>query len=79
MVTPRKRGGYVWKQEMGRALRTNNTARQAIRRILDERPGPTLTALYLAEAALALGENLEALLFIQAIEEPTPGVLCDQG
>jgi len=42
MVTPRKRGGYVWKQEMGRALRTNGAARQAIRRIFDERPDPTL-------------------------------------
>ena len=67
MAEPRKIGGYIWRQELARAQQSNKLAREALRRIIDERPGPQLLALLLSKAALALGENLEALQELERI------------
>jgi hypothetical protein len=73
MTTPRKVSGYAWRSYLSQARTANRTARHALQRILDERPGPQLTALYITEAALALGENLEALQSLQLIDEQAEG------
>lgn len=67
MAEPRKIGGYIWRQEVARAQMANKRARAALRRIVDERPGPQLTALLLSKAALALAENLDALQELERI------------
>jgi thioredoxin-like negative regulator of GroEL len=54
-------GRNVYNQAINRGRHAQSTARQALRRILDEQPGPQTTALLLAKAALALGE-IEAIL-----------------
>lgn len=64
----RKRpGGYVFRQEVVRAQNANRTARDALRRLLDERPGTQATAMLIAKAAQALSENLDALHALDAI------------
>ncbi len=66
MATPRKVGGYIFRQELARAIRANRSARLALGRILEE-PGPRLTALYLAQAARELAENFDALMEMRQI------------
>lgn len=67
MATDRKTGGYIWRQEIARAIAANNTAREALQRILDDRPGPAATAMYMAQAAIALGDNMDALHALRTI------------
>jgi hypothetical protein len=66
-MTKRKAGGYAWRQELTRAVNANKAAREALRRIVDERPGPQTLALLIAKAATALAENLEALREIEQV------------
>ena len=54
-------GKNVYRQEIVRGQNATTAARQALRRILDEQPGPATTNMLLAAAALALGE-IEAAL-----------------
>jgi hypothetical protein len=44
-----------------RATNANRKAREALRRILEEQPGPQSLALFIAKAAQALSENLDAI------------------
>lgn len=67
MVTKRRVGGYIFRQELNRARRANARAREALRQIVDDRPGPQVLALLLSRAALALGENLDALQEMERI------------
>ncbi len=68
-MTRRKVNGYMWRQELARARQANKTARRALQKIIDERPSPALTAIYITEAALALGLNFEALQALEQIGE----------
>jgi len=67
MVTKRKVGGYIFWQELNRARRANAAAREALRQIVNDRPGPQVLALLLGRAAIALGENLDALQEMERI------------
>lgn len=67
MATPRKLDGSAMRQEVRKAVAANRKAREALRRILENECGPRLTALYLANAATQLGENLDALQEIERI------------
>lgn len=60
-MTRRKIGGYIWYQAFHAAKGANGRARRALQRIVDERPGPTQMARYLAETSLALAESWEAI------------------
>lgn len=66
-MSKKRPGGYVFRQEVVRATNANRTARDALRRLLDERPGPQVTAMLIAIAAQALSENLDALHALEAI------------
>ncbi len=55
------------RQEITRAMNANRTAREALRRVIDERPGPQALAMLIAKAASALAESLEALREIERI------------
>ena len=71
----RKVGGYIWKDEVHKALRANEAARKAVGQILDGDPGPARQALLLALVASHLGDNLESLRKLQEIsngKETTP-------
>jgi len=48
-------------------MNANKAARAALRRMVDEQPGPQTMALLIARAANALGDNLEALREIERI------------
>ena len=61
MATPRKLHGYIYRQELARARAANTEARAYTARILDERPGPALAALYVAHIGIALGNISDAL------------------
>ena len=54
-------GGFIYNQALVRGRNGTTSARHALRRLLDEQPGPQTTALLIAKAALALGE-IEAVL-----------------
>ncbi len=50
-------------------MNANKAAREALRRIIEEQPGPQTMALLIARAANALGDNLDALREIERIGE----------
>jgi len=54
-------GKNVYKDTLVKGRNANQAAREAMRRLIDEQPGPQTTALLIAKAALALGE-IEAVL-----------------
>lgn len=66
-MSKRRTGGYVFRQEVVRAVNANRAARDALRRLLDEKPGPQAMAMLIARAAQALGENLDALRELEQI------------
>ena len=54
-------GKNVFNEALVRGRIATNTASQALRRLLEEQPGPQTTALLIAKAALSLRE-IEAAL-----------------
>jgi predicted Zn-dependent protease len=60
-MSKRAIGGYVFNQEITRARNNTSKARDALRQILEGRPGPQTVAFLVASAAVALGE-LEAII-----------------
>ena len=66
-MTKKRVGGYAFRQEIARARLANSRARAAVRRMVEEQPGPQLTALLAAKMANALGEILDALDEIERI------------
>jgi predicted Zn-dependent protease len=54
-------GGYAFNAEIARARNASRTARESLRRIVDEKPGTQTLALLLAKTALALGEIDQAI------------------
>ena len=68
MADPPKIGGYIWKQELNRAMRSNQAAQEALRRITDDQPGPQQATRLQLTLAQALANNLGALLELQQID-----------
>ena len=66
-MTKKKLGGYAWRQEIVRGKNANRAARNALRRIAEENPGPRTLAMLLLKAANALGENLDSLQELESI------------
>lgn len=66
-MTAKKVGGYAFRQQIVDARNANRAARAALRRIIDETPGPQTLAMLIAKAANSLGENLEAINEIERI------------
>ncbi len=62
-----KVGGYIYRQELVRAMNANEAARRALRRMVDDQPSPQVLMLLIAKAANALGENLAALRELDVI------------
>jgi hypothetical protein len=58
--TAKRIGGYVYRQEVARVRAATSSARGYVERILSEKPGPALTALYLAHVGIELGVITEA-------------------
>ena len=54
-------GRTLYKQEIVRGRNAAREARKALSRILNEQPGPAMTNMLLAAAALSLGE-IESVL-----------------
>ncbi len=50
-------------------MNANKAAREALRRIIEEQPGPQTMALLIARTANALGDNLDALRELEQIGE----------
>lgn len=67
MSTAKLIGGYVYRQHVARVRSETARARGYIERLIDERPGPALTALYLAQVGLALGEIGDAVTSLDEI------------
>lgn len=60
-------GGYKFNDALARGLQSTQKARNALRRILDENPGPMTEAQLLAKAGVELGEIESALNELQEI------------
>ena len=54
-------GGYAINQEISRGKQAIYKTREALRRIVEEKPGPQTEALLIAKVAIALGE-IESVL-----------------
>ena len=70
-MTRPKPGGYLWKQEIIKAMTTNAIARKSLKRIINEQPSPMTLNLLIAQAANALADNLESLQALANIAEET--------
>ena len=69
-MTKRKVGGYIYRQELARAIMANRAARRALAQIIDEVPGGIGQARLLLLLALVgnhLSNNLDALMQLQEI------------
>lgn len=69
MTTPAKIGGYNYRQHIATARSADSTARRYITRLLDERPGPALAAMYLTRIGLALGDIAAAITGLEQIHQ----------
>ena len=49
-------GGYIYNETLQRGRQKAKTARDALRRIVEENPGPQTLAGLITKAALALGD-----------------------
>lgn len=64
-----KVSGYHWRQDIARVRNANRAIRRAVKRILEDRPGPMETAALLTRIALATGESDEAIRDMEKITE----------
>lgn len=64
-----KVSGYHWRQDITRVRNANRAIRRAVKRILEDRPGPMETAALLTRIALATGESDEAIRDMEKITE----------
>jgi predicted Zn-dependent protease len=62
-------GGYTWRQECSTIRASIQEARNLLGRLLDERPGPALAALYLAQIGVALLRVMEAAEALERVGE----------
>ncbi len=61
MTSQPELGKNIYKQAVARGRMATQAAREALRRIVDEQPGPQTTALLIAKAGLKLAEIGEVL------------------
>lgn len=73
MSSPNRVGGYVFKSELTRGRRNSEVARESLRRIVDETPGPQTTAMLIAKIARSLAEIDAALRKIEEIASNKTG------
>lgn len=66
-MSKRSIGGYAFNAEVVRMRNASRSAREALRRIVEEKPGPQTMSLLIAKAALALGEIEQAAGEIESI------------
>jgi len=66
-MTKKLVGGYRFRAELARAKMANKAVRKTLQKIIDEKPGPLLMAQYISIAAVALSENLEAIVDMEKI------------
>ena len=71
-MSKRAVGGYAFNYEVARARNAARKAREALRKLLDDRPGPQTSAMLIASATLALAEAEEALSTIDQIARLNP-------
>jgi hypothetical protein len=55
-MTAKALGGYAWNETLNRGRNSTAQAREALRRIVDEAPGPQTLAMLVAKIAIRLGE-----------------------
>ena len=67
MSTTADVGRTAYSQTVARGRNASLVAREALRRIIDETPGPQTTAMLIAKAALYLGKIDEALTELEQI------------
>jgi len=67
MTTKKLVGGYTFRAELARARIANKAVRKILQRIIDEKPSPLLMSQFISIAAVALGENLEAITEMERI------------
>lgn len=67
MSTTADVGRNAYTQALTRGRQASLVAREALRRIIDETPGPQTTALLIAKAALYLGKVDETLTDLEQI------------
>lgn len=67
MSTTADVGKQAFNAALSRGRLANRAIREALRRIIDEQPGPQTTALLLAKAGLQLGISDEAYLELEQI------------
>lgn len=66
-MTERKVSGYIWRQELARAIRANRQAREALKQVLEDEPHGVALMWLLAQVAQRLGEERDALAELQQI------------
>lgn len=71
-MSKRAVGGYSFNWEVTRARNATRKAREALRKLLDDKPGPQTQALLIASATLSLAEAEEALSTIDEIARLHP-------
>jgi hypothetical protein len=67
MSTTADVGKNAFRQSIARGRMANRAAREALRRIIDEQPGPQTTALLLAKAGLQIGISDEVFHELEQI------------
>lgn len=67
MSTTADVGRNTYNQVLTEGRQANLAAREALRRIIDEAPGPQTTAMLIAKAAIHLGKSDEALTELEKI------------
>jgi hypothetical protein len=67
MSTTADVGRSVYNETLTRGRNANLVAREALRRIIDEVPGPQTTAMLIARAAVYLGKCDEVLTELEQI------------
>ncbi len=71
-MSKREVGGYAFNYEVTRARNAARKAREVLRRLLDEKPGPQTSAMLIASATMALADAEEALNTIDQIARLNP-------
>jgi hypothetical protein len=67
MSTTADVGRTAYNETLSRGRSANLIAREALRRIIDETPGPQTTAMLIARAAVYLGKIDEALTELEQL------------
>ncbi len=66
-MTARKLGGYAWNEMLTKGHQSTAQAREALRRLLEDDPGPQTRAMLVAKIAVRLGEIEQVLSEIEQV------------